>query len=94
MTKSVLKAIVAGLLAGAILYFAPMVFFGLLFFALLAKMMFFGGMMMHHRHGGYGGHHLAFADKIRSMSDEDYQAFKGRFASGHSCCCAREEKKN
>ena len=72
MKKSMLFTIGKGILIGAFLFFIPT--FLLLFFVpfMLIPMFFFGRMSK----GNFHGHKLAFADKVRSMTDEDYEQFK------------------
>ena len=83
MNREILKPIAIGILAGAAMYGLPFFFFrGFLFFFviwLLFRFVFWG------RWGrgrwGYrdGGIHPAFADTIRKMSDEEYEAFRKKF---------------
>jgi hypothetical protein len=83
MNKSILKTIVGGILLGAVVFFTG----PLLLIILVLKFIFtpfgmgrridFGGCGP--RGGpGMGGPRFAFADKIRSMSDEDYTSFKSK----------------
>ena len=72
MNTRFLKLIVGGILLGAAVFFVP-------FFLLkLASIFLIFGIVMwifkgrRHSHRGWGG----FADKIRSMSDEEFAAFK------------------
>lgn len=41
--------------------------------------------------GNYHNYKLAFADKVRSMSDEDYEQFKSQ---GPEHCCGKNRKHN
>lgn len=80
MNKSVFKTIAAGILIGAIAFAMP-------FFLLRAVVFFFliGGLLrlfIGHRLGKrFGGRRfqMVFADKIRSMSEEEYTLFKTKF---------------
>jgi hypothetical protein len=84
MTQKLLKPILFGIALGAFLYFIPFFFFrGFLFFLVI------GGLirLLWFRRYGYGwrhsGFHPAFADTIRNMSPEEYEAFKKKF--DHHC---------
>lgn len=91
MTTSIFKAIVAGILIGAFAFFAFKVFITFLVFGLI--FMIFGRAF--HGRSGYHGHHLAFADRIRSMSDEEYAGFKNKMATGcRPCHHSKENCKN
>lgn len=83
MTTSILKTITAGILIGALAFFAPFIIFGFLLIGLIMRLSF------RHRfaHGQYRMHHLAFADKIRSMSDDEYAGYKVKLASAHCRPC-------
>lgn len=83
MTKQILKPILIGILIGGALYIVPFFFFrGLLFFLVLGLIFRFffwgrrGGPWGWHRGGGINP---AFADTIRNMSAEEYDAFKKKF---------------
>jgi len=77
MKKHFLKPIVGGIILGAFIYFVPK--FLLPFFAIIifAKMIFGRRKFAEQR--------LMMADKIRSMSDEEYTAFKSKVTTGPSC---------
>lgn len=84
MRRSIAAPIIGGAIVGSLIFFAgPLLFFGL-FVVLTLKFIFtpFGmGRMMGMRRMGYGRMGMptfAFADKIRNMSDEEYNAFKER----------------
>ena len=82
-----------------VLFFAPalLLFMGLWlvpFFLFKAFLMFFivGAifkfMLRHRWHRHFWGHQVpAFADRIRNMSDEEYDAFRNKFSRG---CGARK----
>ena len=92
MNKSIFKAVVVGAAFGATAFFAPHVAIGLfLFFGLVRLFCCRRHAMaccgMHHH-----GHHLYFADHIRSMSEEEYAQFKSKIeAPHHSCCKGKKE---
>jgi hypothetical protein len=95
MKRSIFKPILGGILFGAFVFFTG----PLILIVLLLKFIFtpFGMGRMHYgRFGGPWGHRMAFAgggmmpgpgfnfaDKVRSMSEEEYEQFKlkmqGRF---------------
>jgi len=72
MTTSVLKAIAKGILIGAALFFIPHFILG--FLILVGIMRLFMGK----RRGGCHSRHSRFEwlDRIRQMSDEEYEQFK------------------
>lgn len=89
MKPSILKPIIAGILLGSFVFFTG----PLLLVILLLKFIFtpFGlrRMMFARRHmhpfaGGPGGPPLAFAEKLRAMSDAEFTEFKKR-ASQPGC---------
>lgn len=71
---------IAGVLFAALIFFAG----PFIFLVLLLKFIFtpfgMGRMMMMNRFGSMGMQfpYFAYADKIRTMSEEDYQTFKQR----------------
>jgi hypothetical protein len=75
MKKSIFKPIIAGVLAGAALFFMPFFLLRVFAFFLIAGAFFrfFIGRRMR-KHGF--DIRPAFADRIRSMSDEEYNQFK------------------
>jgi len=88
MTTSILKTIAAGVLIGALAFFTPFIIIGFLIIGLIIRLSF----RRRFAHGHYGMHHLAFAEKIRSMSDDDYNGYKVKLASDHcSPCYGRKE---
>ena len=80
MTNQILKPVLAGLLIGLALYYLPFFFVGKVFFILLILVFFFGFFRRRRYRGPYGWN---YADKIRSMSDEEYNEFKENF--GRRC---------
>jgi hypothetical protein len=84
MIRSILKPILAGILIGAALYFMPFFLLRVLVVFLIIGGLFrlFGGRGFQGRYGR--GFHPAFADKIRNMSNEEYNEYKqslGRWGS-------------
>lgn len=94
MNNGIIKSIIAGAIFGAIVYFTgPLIF--IFFFAVMVLKFIFtpfgmGRMMMMNgmHHHGMGRPPMAFAEKIRNMSEEDYASLKermqNRFQGG--CC--------
>lgn len=80
--KSILKSIVVGVALGATLFFMPFFIIGMLFLGLFFKLMFRRKMLRH-----FGTHRLAFAEKIRTMSEDEFTQFKNNFASGNFNHC-------
>jgi len=87
MTKSIFKAVLGGMLFGAAVYFMPFLILGIFIFFALFRL--FAGYSM--GKGRYGLHHIAWADKIRSMTDEEYSGFKLRI-SKHTCFPQHQEE--
>ncbi|MBI3240505.1 MAG: hypothetical protein HYZ43_16950 [Flavobacteriia bacterium] len=83
MATTLLKSILIGALTGAILFFAPGFIFGLFLTFLIFRLMI--GRRMHR--GRFSEYRLAFADKVRSMSDEEYAQFKNNMHTHHHHCC-------
>ncbi len=81
MTKSILKLVVIGMLIGITVFFMPMFILGIFIFFVLIR--FFIGNSI--RRNGFRKYRLAFADKIRSMNDEEYVIFKQKM--DHFTCC-------
>jgi len=89
--KSILRSIAIGILIGALAFFA---------FQLVITFLIIGGILMllsrrrfDRRAFGnqrFGGHRFAFADRIRTMNDEEYDAFKKNFEN-RKCRDRRKE---
>ena len=82
MTKSILKSVIIGVLFGAMAFFIPKLLVGILLFGLVMKLLrsCCGGR------GCCGGRHhgLEMMDKIRSMDDAEYAAYKE--SKSKPCC--------
>lgn len=78
MNARIIKPIIAGLIIGAALFFAPFFVLKVLAVLLLIGLVF--RLFGRRRYRGPGG--WAYADKIRTMSDEEYQQFKSRWGRG------------
>jgi len=76
MKRSIFKPISAGILIGAALFFIPFFLLRVLIVFLIIGALFrlFGRRGFRGRYGR--GFHPAFADKIRNMSDEEYNQYK------------------
>ncbi len=84
MTKQLLKPVLIGILAGGVLFVLPFFLLRTLLFVLLIGGLFrlLAGRRFgwgRYGHGPDRGFSPALADTIRSMSEEDYQAFRQRF---------------
>lgn len=86
MTRIIVKAVIGGLVVGALAFFLPKLLIGLVLFCIVIGA--FHGCCGRHR---WGGHHrfgskqmFYLADRVRKMSDEEYEEFKTVF--GDDCC--------
>jgi hypothetical protein len=79
MTTSFLKIIAIGVLIGALAFFAPFIIISFLIIGLIIRLSFRNRFS----HGHYGTYKLAFAEKIRSMSEDEYTGFKTKLSSAH-----------
>lgn len=83
MNSQVFKTILIGSALGAALFFIPFFLFKVFVFFILVGLAFrFFGRHRYYR--GPAG--WAYADKIRHMSDDEYQQFKDRWSSGSGRC--------
>lgn len=80
-TTSILKSIIMGLIFGSLVYFMP--FFLLKVFIFFMVISFFMKMMWWRAMSHGGGHYLRYAEKVRNMSDEEFNRFKSK--SYRSC---------
>jgi hypothetical protein len=82
MNNQVLKTIIFGALIGAAIFAAPFFVLKVLAFFLIVGLFFriFRGRRGHYRRKWGGPWGWAYADKIRTMSDEDYQSFKENYS--------------
>jgi hypothetical protein len=106
MKRSIFGPIIFGILLGAAAFFAPFFLLKAVFFFMIIG--FIMRMFWWRRHGWHHRYQyqLAYADKIRSMSDEEYAGFKNKFKScgdyyhgrcaanytEHGCCYNRCDK--
>ena len=96
MTKSILCAVTIGILVGVTAFFAPKMLLGIFILCLVLRLFHCCGHRHHSR-----GRFFYMADKIRTMSDEEYDEFKTQMAhcSNNSayhlhkhCCCKTKSK--
>ncbi len=80
MRRSIVKPILAGIFIGAALFFMPFFLLRVLIVFLIVGALFrlFGGRRFR---GRYSHVNPAFADKIRGMSEEEYNLYKQTFES-------------
>jgi len=103
MTRTILRAVICGVIVGALAFFVPKLLLGLFILSLI-----FGAFhCCGHRRGCCGhrhGHERLFymADKIRKMSDEEYDEFRTKMSGGccdngyhrHGHCCGGSKHEN
>ena len=80
----ILKSIVIGALFGTAAYFMPKLIIGMFLFFAITRLF----MSKRCGKGKFGTHRLAFMDKVRSMTEEEYTNFKNSMSNGccgHSC---------
>ncbi len=81
----IFKAVIAGILGGAALFFLPFFILRLFLFILFIGLAIRLVVGIGFRRGGHWrgrGFNPQFADKIRSMNDEEYNQFKQKFTAG------------
>ena len=80
MTKQILKPVLIGILIGGAFYVVPFFpgFFVFIFIAFAFRFFFWGGPWRGWRRHG-DGINPAFADTIRKMSDQEYEAFRKKY---------------
>lgn len=93
MTRSILKAIICGVIVGALAFFLPHFLLGIFVVFFLIRL-FHGGCRRHYGCGhGYNGHPrrmFYMADMVRKMSEEEYAVFKENMGGG--CCNSKATK--
>jgi hypothetical protein len=102
MTRSILHAVICGLIVGALAFFMPHLLIGLFIFCAIVRAFHCCGG----RRGccGHGREHermFYMADRIRKMSNEEYEEFKTKMGGGccdsgyhrhhHGHCCGSSE---
>ncbi len=92
MKKSIIKPILFGAIFGTAIFYAPL--FVLKTFLFLVLMSFIFRMFWWSRSGGGRKRQyiVAYADKVRNMSEEEYNAFKSKVESKYSHCGRRHNK--
>ncbi|WP_080055224.1 hypothetical protein [Spirosoma aerolatum] len=86
MNNNLVRSILAGVLLGAALFIMPFFLLRVILFFILIGTLFRLFGRGHFRRGGWRsrrfGYMPAFADRIRQMSDDEYNQFKQRFEQG------------
>lgn len=84
MKKSIIKPIAFGVMFGAAAFFMPFFLIKAIFFLMFISFIF---KMFWWRRGGHMGmqYQVLYADKIRSMSEEEYTTFKNNVQHNHCC---------
>lgn len=97
MKKSIFKSILGGAVLGAVIFFTG----PLILVVLLLKFIFtpfgMGRMMFANRGKGFGRMGmppLAFADKVRNMSEEDYNSFTAKLQERNHGRCGHRNPTN
>jgi hypothetical protein len=99
MTNQVLKVVAVGILLGTAAFFMPKVLLAIVVFFVIFELLFrwrLGYECCCSQITAYG-HSCEMADKIRSMSDEEYDAFKlkmGKDCSEYDSYSIFEDKSN
>ena len=84
MVRSILGAVIGGVIVGALAFFMPHLLLGIFVFFFIVRLLHCCGRG-HGYHHGHGHDRLFYmADRIRKMSDEDYAEFKTKMGGG--CC--------
>lgn len=84
MNRSIFKPIVFGVLFGTAAFFVPFLILKMFFFFMIMGLvirLFWWNGRSHYRLR----YHMAYADKIRNMSDEEYAAFKNKAGRNDYC---------
>lgn len=86
MNRSIIKPIASGILLGLALFYIPFFVLRVVTFFLILGFIFrlFAGRRRRFRRQ-FGDHRFAFADRIRNMSDEEYQSFKADPRTAFGC---------
>lgn len=85
MTRTIVRAVIGGVFVGALAFFVPKLLLGLIILCVIISAFHCCGG--HHHCGGhrFGSKQMFYlADKIRKMSDEEFEEFKTVF--GDDCC--------
>ena len=87
MVRSILGAVIGGVIVGALAFFMPHLLLGIFVFFFIVRLLHCcgrgHGYYGHGYHYGHGHDRLFYmADRIRKMSDEDYAEFKTKMGGG------------
>ena len=85
MNRNIVKPVVAGILIGAALFFIPFFVLRVAAFILIAGLIFRLFTGRRRFSGNFGNQRFAFADRIRNMSEEEYQSFKANPGATFGC---------
>ena len=80
MNYTVIKPIFGGLMLGSILFFFPFFIVKILGFFLILGLFFW---LFKGRRSHWSKYAMVHPDKIRSMSEEDYEKYKSTYRSSH-----------
>lgn len=83
MNRSIFKPIVFGVMFGAAAFFVPFFLVKVIFFFMIISFIF--RMFWWTGRGHHMNYHMAYADKLRNMSEEEYAAFKSKTGRGNCC---------
>lgn len=84
MRYSIFRPIIFGIMIGAALFFTPFFALKVLLFVLIIGAIF--RMFSWRRYHWRGQYYTVYADRIRSMSEEEYKAFKEKMNRWNDCC--------
>ncbi|HET9570614.1 MAG TPA: hypothetical protein VFP20_04315 [Bacteroidales bacterium] len=85
MTRTILRAVIGGIFVGALAFFAPKVLLGLFIFCIIICAFHCCGARHCCGSRRFGSKKMFYlADRIRKMTDEEYEEFKATF--GDDCC--------
>ena len=79
MTRSILRAVLCGVIVGALAFFVPKLLLGLFILSLIVRAILCCGHGHRHQRMFY------MADKLRNMSEEEYAEFKEKMGNGDCC---------
>lgn len=86
MNRSIFKSVIAGILLGTAAFFMPFFLLKALFFIFIISAIF--RMVMWRKHYWGSWQYIAYSDKIRNMSEEEYNEFKNKMNKWNEHCCS------
>ncbi len=81
MKTSIFRSILIGVLLGLLVFITPRLIIALLIIGAIFKLSGKGRW----RRAKFREHKMAFADKVRNMSEEEYSTFKSNTKTQHYC---------